>query len=251
MSIDRRGPALSIVGVGPGSPDWVTPKAVEAIRSAQIVVGWDLDLLPARGWLNGKQVFLQDVKNYQRVIRQVATIARHSRQDVAVLRVGDPCISSGLKGILAYFHDFTISIIPGISSAQMAAAIAKINLDEAALFSFHDFGDQEERMKDLINAFRQGRHLVVLASPDLTPNQMAQFLREQEVPGKTRVVVCSRLSLPEERILDGTLAQVARQRFHWLTISVVVNPAVLTERADRSKWQQWRRRQSQNTTSTR
>lgn len=223
---------------------------MEAIRSAEIVVGWDLDLLPARRWLDGKRVFLQNVKNYQQIIRRVASIARRSRQNVAVLRVGDPCISSGLKGLLACFRDYNVSVIPGISSVQMAAAIARINLDEAALFSFHDFGDQGERRKELTQAFHQGKHLVVLASPDLTPNRMAQFLREQGVPGKTRVIVCSRLCFPEEQILNGTLAQVARRRFHWLTLSVVVNPAVLTEREDRKKWQQWRRRQSQNIRST-
>lgn len=238
-----RKPSLTIVGVGPGDPDFVTPRAIEAIQAAQIVVGWDLDVLPVKAWLNGKQVFLQNVKNYRQVIHQVATLAHRLKKSVAVPRVGDPCISSGLKGLLSVFHGFDISIVPGISSVQMGAAIARINLDEATLFSFHDFGDQGQRTLGLREAFRQGRHLVVLASPDLTPDRMARFLLEQGVPGKTRAVVCSRLSLPKERILESTLAQVARRKFHWLTISVVVNPAILTENEDRRKWQQWRRRQ--------
>lgn len=247
---DGRRPTLSIVGVGPGSPDFVTPKAVEAIRAAEVVVGWDLDLLPIKPWLEGKQVFLQNVKNYQQVIHRVVSLARRSKKSVAVARVGDPCISSGLKELLSIFRDFDISIVPGISSVQMVAAVAGVNLDEAALFSFHDFGDQGQRSLALVEAFRQRRHLVVLASPDLTPNRMAQFLMKQGVSGKTRVVVCSNLTLPKERILDSALAQVARRKFHWLTISVVVNPAVGTERQDRRQWQQWRRRQSQNIRST-
>jgi len=232
---------LSVIGVGPGSPELVTPQAVAALREAQIVVGWEMDLLPIQRWLDGKKTFLQNVKNYRRVIRRVAALARQSRRSVAVPRVGDPCISSGLKGLLEIFHDFKISIIPGISSIQMAAALAKVNLDESALFSFHDYGDQTLRSLHLIEAFRQGRHLVVLASPDLTPQRMAQFLIEKGIPSQTRAVVCSRLTLPQERILKGPLSQVVRRRFHWLTVSVVVNPAVLTEEEDRQTWLRWRR----------
>jgi len=240
-----RKPRLDIVGVGPGDPELVTPQAVAAIRSAEIVVGWELDLQPVAPWLKHQRVFRQTVKNYRRVIRHVARLARRTRQRVAVPRVGDPCISSGLKGLLELFHDFDISVISGVSSVQMAAALATINLDEAALFSFHDYGDQAQRADALVEAFRQGRHLVVLASPDLTPARMAQFLMDQGLPGQTQAVVCSNLTLPDEQVVKGSLSMVARRQFPWLTLSVVINPAVATEAEDRRQWVQWRRRTRQ------
>jgi len=52
----------SLVGVGPGSPELVTPTARRAIEAAEIVLGWDLDLKPVEDVLADKNVFLQDVK---------------------------------------------------------------------------------------------------------------------------------------------------------------------------------------------
>lgn len=235
-----RRPQLDIVGVGPGHPDLVTPQALAAIRSAELVVGWDLDLQPVRPWLKDKRVFLQTVKNYRRVMSHVERLARRSHERVAVPRVGDPCISSGLKGLIELFHGFEVSIIPGISSVQMIASLARINLDEAMIVTFHDYGDPEQKQQELVNAFCQGRHLVVLASPDLKPGPMARFLIEQGIPGRTRVVIGSNLTLPEERILRSTLAKIDHQAFHWLTITAVLNPSVETDTVDRKIWLRWR-----------
>jgi len=230
---------LAIVGVGPGHPDFVTPQALAAIRSAELVVGWDLDLQPVRPWLKDKHVFLQTVKNYRRVMSRVARLARRSHERVAVPRVGDPCISSGLKGLLELFHGFEVSIIPGISSVQMIAALARINLDEAMIVTFHDYGNPGQKQQELVNAFSQGRHLVVLASPDLKPGPMARFLIQQGIPGRTRVVIGSNLTLPEERILRSTLAKIDHQEFHWLTITAILNPSVQTDTVDRKMWLRW------------
>jgi cobalt-precorrin-7 (C5)-methyltransferase len=45
--------------------------------------------------------------------------------DVALLRVGDPCMSSGLNELHDIFDGFDAEIVPGISSIQLAAAISK------------------------------------------------------------------------------------------------------------------------------
>lgn len=231
---------LDIIGVGPGHPDWVTPRAHAALHAAQIVVGWELDLLPVKPWLNGKRVFHQTVKNYRQVIRRVARLVRQTRQRVAVLRVGDPCVSSGLKGLFESFHGFHISIIPGISSVQMVAALATINLDESLVVTFHDYGDPMQKQRELIEGFRAGRHLIVLASPDLEPGPMAAFLLRQGLPGRTKVVVASNLTLPDACSLRSTLSRIAGQRFPWLTITAVLNPAVTPESLDRRAWLRWR-----------
>lgn len=236
---------LDIIGVGPGHPDWVTPRAHAVLQAAQIVVGWELDLLPVKPWLNGKRVFRQTVKNYRQVTGQVARLARQTRQRVAVLRVGDPCVSSGLKGLLESFHDFHISVVPGISSVQMVAALAKINLDEALIVTFHDYGDPMQKQRELLEGFRAGRHLIVLASPDLKPGPMATFLLRRGLPGRTKAVVASNLTLPDERIRWSTLSGIAGQQVPWLTLTAVLNPAVATDSLDRKTWLRWRRTSAQ------
>src|SRR5436309_7259197 len=86
-----------LVGVGPGASTLVTPEAREIISQAEIILGWDMDLLPVRDCLAGKKVFLQDVRNYVQATRAAVREAKRAGKLLAVPRVGDPCLSSGLK----------------------------------------------------------------------------------------------------------------------------------------------------------
>jgi cobalt-precorrin-7 (C5)-methyltransferase len=234
----------SLVGVGPGSPELVTPAARRAIQEAEIVLGWDLDLKPVEDCLKGKRVYLQDVKNYVRATRAAVREAKERRAVLAIPRVGDPCLSSGLKGVLRALSDFHVEIIPGISSIQLAAALARINIDESVPISFHTFGDPEERKQFMLNCFNHGRHLIVLASPDLTPEAMADWLIKQGVSWKIRVVVGSFLTHPQQQVLETQLGRLRDRKFPWLSITVVVNPNVASLEEEHQQWRRWRRRQS-------
>ena len=129
---------VNIIGVGPGAPKYLTGEAEKAVGESDIVVGWEFDLLPPASLIQGKKVFHQDVNNYIQVARDAADEARKTGETVAVLRIGDPCISGGLDRLLDIFRDFEVNIVSGISSTQLAAAIAQINLDESVLISFHE-----------------------------------------------------------------------------------------------------------------
>jgi cobalt-precorrin-7 (C5)-methyltransferase len=236
-----------LVGVGPGAPGLVTHAAKRALSEADLVLGWDLDLRPVEDCLHGKKVFVQDVRNYVQATRQAVREAKRRRAVLAIPRVGDPCLSSGLKGLLRALVGFNVEIIPGISSVQLAAALARINLDESVVVSFHDYGDPEEKKRFVLDCFVRGRHLVLLASPDLTPGAAATWLVEQGVSPRVSVLVGSRLSLPQEKVWRGRLGALAGKEFPWLSLSVFINPGVPTLENDLCKWRQWRRRKNKFT----
>lgn len=230
-----------LVGVGPGAPQYVTPAAQEALRAADLVLGWDLDLRPVADCVAGKKIFLQDVTNYVRATRAAVREARKGRAVLAVPRVGDPCLSSGLKGLLRALEGFAVEVIPGISSVQLATALARVNLDESVVVSFHDYGDPEEKKRFVRECFRRGRHLILLASPDLTPSMAAAWLMEEGVSAGVRVLVGSFLSLAEEQVVRTSLGRLVGKEFPWLSVSVFVNPGVPTLKADVRNWRCWRR----------
>ena len=211
---------LYIVGTGPGSPEYLTEQAKRAISEARIVVGWEFNFQPVRSITSGKRVFLQDAKNYLQVAEEAAVEARKTGFPVAVLRVGDPCISSGLAGLQEIFHDFEIKIIPGISSVQMGAALAQINIDDSVIISFHETGVEEKR-NFMVDAYRRNRHLILLTGPEQVPGQTASYLIEHGVNPSAEAIVCESISLPEEKISRGTLADIAGQQFSWLSLMVV------------------------------
>jgi cobalt-precorrin-7 (C5)-methyltransferase len=234
----------SLVGVGPGSPELVTPTARRAIQEAEVVLGWDLDLEPVEDCLRGKKVYLQDVRNYVRATRAAVGEAKKRRAVLAIPRVGDPCLSSGLKGLLRALKGFQVEIIPGISSIQLAAALARVNIDESVPISFHTFGDPEEKKRFMVDCFKRGRHLIVLASPDLMPGAMADWLMKQGVSDRIRTVVGSFLTLPQEQVLETQLGRLRGRKFPWLSITVVVNPQVASLEEEHQQWRRWRRAQS-------
>jgi len=234
----------SLVGVGPGSPELVTPAARRAIENAGLVLGWDLDLKPVEDCLKGKKVFLQDVKNYVQATRAAVCAAKKRKAILAIPRVGDPCLSSGLKGLLRALEGFRVEIVPGISSIQLAAALARVNIDESVPVSFHTFGDPEDKKRFMLDCFRHERHLIVLASPDLMPGPMAEWLIRQGVPPKVPAVVGSFLTLLQQKVVRTRLGQLRGREFPWLSITVVVNPAVASLEEEHQGWRRWRRTQS-------
>lgn len=231
-----------IVGVGPGSPAYLTDRARGAIRSAEIVVGWELDLLPVRDMLAGKEVYVQDASNYVEVARAAARRARETGKSVAVARVGDPCVSSGLLGLLEVFSGFEVEVIPGISSVQLAAALAHINLDESVVVSFHDYGDPEAKKRFMVEAFHARRHLIVLASPDLTVEGAAKHLVYCGIDPETPAIACSNLTLEGESVERGTLRSISKRKHPWLSLLVVLNPQVPSNSEAYREWLEWRRR---------
>ncbi len=230
-----------IVGVGPGDSEHVTPKAIRAITESEIILGWELDLAPVRDLVEDKKVFLQNVRNFMEVAREAIEEAKRTGEKLAVLRIGDPCVSSGLGELLEMLKGFEVEIVPGISSIQLGAAIAGINLDDSALVSFHDYGDPEDEKAFMLNGFGAGRHVVVLTSPDLQPNEAAHHLISNGVDELTLAYVCSRLSLPEQNILRASLREIQMMKdFHWLSIMIIINPNVPSPLEARKTWQAWR-----------
>ncbi len=236
-----------LVGVGPGSPDLVTPAARHAIAASDVVLGWDLDLQPVADLLSKKKVYLQDVRNYVRATRAAVRETKKSHSVLAVPRVGDPCLSSGLKGLLRALEGFDVSIIPGVSSVQLIAAVARINLDETAVVSFHSYGDPEDKKQFMLECFRRGRHLMLLASPDLMPGPTASWLIKHGLPRSTPAVVGSFLTLPDERVVHTHLSRLVGREFPWLSVTAVINPKVPSLEEEHRTWRRWRKRHSTNT----
>ncbi len=238
---NRRRPKARIVGVGPGAREYLTSKSMAAINSSEVVLGWDLDILPVKDLVTKKRIFLQDVSNFGRVAEEAARYSLNESKDIAILRVGDPCVSSGLSGLLKVFADFDIEVIPGISSIQTAAALCKINIEDSAIVSFHEYGDPEAKKKFMIDAFRLGHHIIMLPSPDMRPESAAKYLIKREVPKSSTGHVLSRMTLPEEIVFTGTLNEISHRSFDWLSIAVFVNPGVPGALEARSIWEKWRK----------
>jgi len=215
-----------IVGIGPGSPKCLTVMAIEAIKKSDVIVAWDetssYDLKTIQGLIEGKKLYLQNGENFVKVYEEVAQEYKGKNANIALIITGDPCISSGIKHLTRIFKDYEIEVVSGISSVQIAAARAKIPIEDSAIISFHHYGDVEERKQELFDLYKHGRHIIMLTG-EITPDEIAKYLISKGVDEKTQVLVCENLTLNEERIFKGTLSQIKDKSFSPLSVTVILN----------------------------
>ncbi len=223
-----RNPKVYVIGTGPGSRAWLTPAAKKALREADIVIGWQWSLRTVKHIITNQNVYIEkDAKSSQRIQYSVANLASKSGQTVAILRVGDPCVSSRLALILEIFCDFDIEIIPCVGSVQLMAAAAKVCLDESVIVSFHDGRKnptvREAKLVFLLDAFKRGNHLIVLTDESQMPCQTASYLICRGIDEMTPVVVGENLTLKYENMFRLTLGETADREFDLTSVMVVKN----------------------------
>lgn len=126
---------IVIVGVGPGSPDWLTDVARRAIDTARLLTGARrlLDLFDHSAAL--KLPFSGSTEAW---VEQVAQqLERIEEGPIVVLVSGDPGISSLAAAVLRRFGLAQCRVVPGISSVQLACAALGLAWDNAAIVSAH------------------------------------------------------------------------------------------------------------------
>jgi cobalt-precorrin-7 (C5)-methyltransferase len=212
---------LNIVGVGPGSADYVTPAAKKAVQQADVVVGSmrSIDLL--RADIKGEAVVFT-AKTLHDTLKHAAE-ALKSGKKVALLSVGDPGFSGLLHTVqeCGLFQD-NFEVIPGVSSVQACAACLKINWEGACLFTFHDGKVTAQDKKELLSCLKSGKTAIVLPdSKAFTPEIIADYLIKSGLDNKTPVYICENLTLPEEKVTSSSLGDMSVRSFGSLCIIVI------------------------------
>ena len=212
---------LNVVGIGPGSLDYVTPIARQAVQDADVVIGAERSLSLFRNDIKGETVALT-AKNVNEILKYAAESAEKGKT-VALLSTGDPGFSGLLRSISKYIveKDVEVNVIPGVSSVQACAARLCMCWDEMSLFSFHK-GTTAEKKAQLLKAVREGNDIMLLPDPKaFAPRDIASFLIEAGLDKKTPVFVCERLTLSDERVVESTLEQAATLDFDALCVMVI------------------------------
>ncbi|WP_353068784.1 precorrin-2 C(20)-methyltransferase [Tunturibacter empetritectus] len=118
---------ITVVGLGPGSAEWITPEAQQALAEATDLVGYQryLDRVPLR---SGQRRFGSDNKVEAERARHALSLAESGRR-VCVVSSGDPGIFAMASAVLESvdqgpeaWRSLDIRIVPGVSAMQAVAA---------------------------------------------------------------------------------------------------------------------------------
>lgn len=221
-----------LVGVGPGSPRYLTDIAKEAIRKSHYVVGYRYTLSTIEGVIdrNKQQVFEVTMKTQEDVYQDVYK-KMEDGEYCTVPFTGDANFSESevVDRLLEIFGDENTEVIPGISSIQVAAARACVPTDKALIFTFHVTGDIERKKKELLEAVEQGRSVILLPRPwpsdpskHFMQSEIAKFLRQNGVnTSKLRAWVFEHLTTEKETMFRGTVAELEGKEFSDLSAMVI------------------------------
>ncbi len=207
---------IYIVGIGPGGSEYLTKKAVDTVKTSDYTVGSTraIDLFED---VNNKIAF--NVKELLDKLDEGVQLACDGNT-VSILSTGDPGFSGVLNTVLRIsseknFNKDNIEVIPGISSLQLAAAKNHIQWDNANVMTFHG----RENIEDILPVINNGKTTIALPSRKI--KDMAQFLLDNGVEENRKVVVCERLSYPDERIVESTLKDIAQSEFTYMCIMII------------------------------
>jgi cobalt-precorrin-7 (C5)-methyltransferase len=207
---------IYIVGIGPGASEYLTKKAIDTVESSDYTVGSTraIDLFDD---VSGKISF--NVKDLVDKLEEGVQLACDGNT-VSILSTGDPGFSGVLNTVLRIsgekdFPKENIEVVPGISSLQLAAAKCHIQWDNANVMTFHG----RENIEDILPVINNGK--VTIALPSRKVKDMAQFLLDNGVEPDRKVVVCERLSYPDEKIVESSLKDIAQSEFTYMCIIVI------------------------------
>lgn len=196
------------VGIGPGNTDFLTKRGRDAIREADVVVGFSTvvdfvsDVTDAELLRCG---YADEAETLNRFSERVAS----GEQGTAVL-MGDPNHSGyQFVGKVQQAVDRPVRVVPGISSIQVAASRARTPLEDTDFVTLHKSGDIEAELRRLAKSVGI-RNLLILPRPyDWMPGDIAAFLLDSGADPGLEALVLERLTHDDESVTALDLGELS------------------------------------------
>jgi len=214
------------VGVGPGSPDYVTENVRKIIAGADVIVGYEYTLKTISNLVQGKKVHTITMKDQEETYQQIK-----KDLDGGVLVVpftGDVNFSESevVDRLIEIFGD--VEIISGISSIQVAASKAKVPIDKSKVITMHVTTSIEEKKLELQKALIDGYSVILVPRPwpkdpkkHFMPSEIAKYLKQNGFDtSKMKVHVFEALTTEDEVGFEGMVEQLEGKEFSDLSVVV-------------------------------
>lgn len=216
---------IYLVGIGMGDMSGLTVQAREVIASSDVIAGATRMLES----VFSPEEMQQHSKEKDKVLfasyspGKIAEFFKAQKQmkQGAVLLSGDVGFYSGAKGLLKELEDFSVSLLPGISSVVYFCSRLKLSWEDVCLSSVHG------RQCNLIGKIQKNRKTFVLLDKPETLKELCDKLVYYGM-GDVILHIGERLSYPEERIVSKRAEELQQENigsFDKLLVVLAENPA--------------------------
>ena len=214
------------VGVGPGSPKYVTEIVKEIVQNCDILIGYKYTLKTIENLIQDKEIYeitMNDQeKSYQKILPELGD------RTLVIPFTGDVNFSESevVDRLIEIFGE--VEIVPGISSIQVAASKAKVPLDKSKVITMHVTTPIEDKKLELQKALIDGFSVVLVPRPwpkqpdkHFMPSEIAIYLRENGFDtAKMKVHVFEAITTENETNFEGTVKELEGEKFSDLSVMV-------------------------------
>ncbi|MGD0229862.1 MAG: precorrin-4 C(11)-methyltransferase [Syntrophorhabdales bacterium] len=209
----EKGPIVSFVGAGPGDPLLITVKGREILEAADVIIYAGSLVNPAL--LEGLAAAVYDSArmNLDEIIA-VMKEAVEKNMRVARLHTGDPAFYSAVSEQIERLRGLGIAyeVIPGVSSAMAGAALLGQELtipeiSQTVIFTRLEGRTPVPEGEALAGLARHKASMVIFLSAGMIEKVVEELLKGY--PEDTPAVVIEKASWPDERVIRGSLRDIA------------------------------------------
>ena len=158
---------IYVVGLGPGGPEQITPRALSALEKCDLIVGYKAYIELVRPLFEGRKELVASPMKKERARCLEALELSLSGRTVGLISSGDPGIY-GMAGImLEVAGDRTeVEIIPGITAAASSASILGAPLmHDFAVISLSDLLTPWELIEKRLRAAAEADFVICVYNP--------------------------------------------------------------------------------------
>ena len=214
------------VGIGPGSPKYVTEVVKDIVQNCDIVIGYKYTLKTIENLIEGKEIYEITMNDQEESYQKILPVL--GNRTLVIPFTGDVNFSESevVDRLIEVFGE--IEIIPGISSIQVAAAKAQVPLDKSKVITMHVTTPIEDKKLELQKALIDGFSVILVPRPwpkqpdkHFMPSEIAAYLREHNFDtDKLKVHVYEVITTENETSFVGTVRDLEGKEFSDLSVMV-------------------------------
>ncbi len=209
---------VHIVGIGDDGVEGMTAQARRLVEAADVLVGPEscASLMPEA--IRGRLV---SAVNLEELVERIEAAGM---KRVVVLASGDPLFYGTARYVCSKLGKDRFEVVPHVSSMQLAFARVKESWEEAFLANLS--GQSIERVIDRV---RSSETAGLFTSDQWPAPAVARALLDEGID-YFQAYVCENLGSPDERVTQGSLADIAKDTFATPNVMILVRKAKVADK---------------------
>lgn len=240
---------LSVIGLGPGAPDFMIPAVKQSIHQAEDILGYETYVRMAGPFRADQTIHMTDNREEMQRARHAFELAATGRS-VVMISSGDPGVFAMAAAVIEALHEsdnpawhaVELEVLPGVSAALAAASKSGAPLGhDFCVLSLSDNLKPWDIIEKRIALGAEADFAFAFYNPISKPRpwqlpRAIEILRQYRTPD-TPVVLGRDVGRPAEILRTITLADLTPEQVDMRTVIIVGSSLTRSfDRADGGKW---------------